>query len=71
VVETDSNPLPLWSPSRQRVLDPFLDNINAMITDPAKQLGQDQLAVVLDPKQARKRFLKLSHGRGTIHSATD
>jgi hypothetical protein len=40
---------PRWPPSRQRILDPFLDHIQAMVPDPADHLRHDLLALVLDP----------------------
>src|SRR4051812_18551281 len=39
--------LPSWSPSRQRVLDPILDDIKAVVTDPTDYLCQDLLAVAI------------------------
>src|SRR5690348_14984623 len=42
------SPSPLRSSPRQRDLDPFLDELKAMVTDPMLHLGQYPLTLVLD-----------------------
>ena len=41
--------LPLRSPARQCILDPFLNRFKVMVPDPTKHLGQDPLALVPHP----------------------